>query len=116
MVLLMSTFSYSQVGVITINIDDNIPIDQWYVLRGEENDDVVCYHNDFKSCIELVNRILEDYHIDFVNANTDKDGSMYWFLDYGNGYGSSLNLFPDEEDGSIIIYTYEHNANNSSNK
>ena len=116
MVLLMSTFSYSQVGVITINEGDLIPIDQWYIYRGEENEDVVYYYNNLESCKEVINKLLEDYSLDFNDADLEEDGVLYWGLDHINSYASRLRFFPYEEDGVITIYTYEYITNNSSNK
>ena len=115
-VLLMSTFSYSQVGVITINEGDFMPIDQWYVLRGEENEDVVYYYNRLEACIDAVNSLLESYTLDFINATIEEDGSMYWSLIHGNGFASSVGLYPDGEDGEIYIDTFEHVTDDSSNK
>ena len=116
MVLLVSTFSYSQVGVITINEEDFMPTDQWFVFRGEENEDVVYYYNNLESCKELINKILEDYSLDFNDADLKEDGSLYWGLDHSNGYGSNLRFYPDIEDGQITVYTFEYVSNNSSNK
>ena len=116
MVLLMSTFSYSQLGVITINEGDFMPIDQWYVLRGEDNEDVVYYYNNHESCKEVINKSLEDYSLDFNDADLEEDSVLFWSLDHLNGFASSIRFYPDEEDGVITIYTYEYNPNDSSNK
>ena len=116
MALLVSTFSYSQVGVITINEDDFMPIDQWYILRGEDNEDVVYYYNNLESCKGVINKLLEVYSLDFNDASIDEDGVLFWGLDHLNGFASSLRLFPEEEGGQITIYTYKFVTNNSSNK
>jgi len=115
MVLFMSTFSYSQVGVITINEDDLMPTDQWFVFRGEDNEDVVYYYNNLESCKGVINKLLEVYSLDFTDASIDEDGVLFWGLDHINGYASSIRFYPDKEDGQIIIYTYRYIIYISSN-
>jgi len=116
MVLLVSTFSYSQVGVITINEDDFMPIDQWYILRGEDNENVLYYYNDLESCKEVIIKLLKGYTSDFNDADLEEDNVLFWSLDHLNGFASSIRFYPDEEDGVITIYTYKFVTNNSSNK
>ena len=85
-------------------------------FRGEDNEDVVYYYNNLESCKELINKSLEDYSLDFNDADLEEDSVLFWSLDHLNGFASSIRFYPDEEDGVITIYTYEYSANDSSNK
>ena len=104
--LLLSFFSHSQLGVVTIKPKDYIPIDQWYQVKGQKHKDRVCYYSELDLCIEKLKLELEPYGLKFTDGELQNDGSLIWELDHSNGY-SSLVFFQQDEDYAFIdVYSY----------
>jgi hypothetical protein len=113
---LLHGLCYAQVGVITINEDDYLPEDQWYLVRGEEHEDIIFYYSDFEICKEVIDKILEGYDITFIEGGLNEDGSLAWVLDHLNGFISTMRFYPNENYAIISIYTYKDEPDNSLNK
>lgn len=106
--LLLGTRSFSQVGVVTINEDDLVPVGQWYVVNG---DDVwlnhVQYYSDLEDVKYVLEKLLLDYELTFKDGEPDENGDLFWNLDNGNGYYASVMFFLDPEgSANLDIYTF----------
>ena len=110
------TFHKFLVGVITINVGDYMPVDQWYLLRGEENEDVIFYYNELETCKEVMDKLLEGYDITFEDGILNEDGSLAWVLIHLNGYTSTVWFHLRGSDALVTVYTYEDEPDNSLNK
>ena len=113
---LLHGLCYAQVGVITINVGDYMPVDQWYLLRGEENEDVIFYYSELEICKKVMDKLLEGYDIAFEDGTLNEDGSLAWVLIHLNGYTSTVRFHLRGSDALVTVYTYEDEPDNSLNK
>ncbi|MFN5148214.1 MAG: hypothetical protein ACK457_10930 [Flavobacteriia bacterium] len=107
--LLIGSQSHAQVGVITITTEDFIPNAQWYVVKSDDPDwdNHVSFYAEVEVTKSVLQDILDDFDLKFKDGDPDEEGSLYWYLDNGNGYYSNVMFYLEEEGtASLDILTF----------
>ncbi len=107
--LFIGTTCTAQVGIITITEDDLIPLNQWYVVSGDEKwNSNMFYASTVKETKEVLSKILDDFDLKFKDGELDIDGNLNWYLDNSNGYYSTVIYWMDlDGTANLTIFCYE---------
>ena len=89
---LLSSLSFTQVGVITIEKDAvEVPMGHWYVSKDKKLDNHAFFYDTEVSVKELLQNILlsQDQDIDLPEGKDD-EGDYYWIVVWESGFKSTI--------------------------
>jgi hypothetical protein len=101
--------SNAQIGVVTINENDSIPIGQWYNVSGDLYNNKVFYFNNNTETELILEEVLSPWGLYFEDGEIDEEGDFFWVVDNENGYTSTVYLIYDDEEQSVITIVTEEN-------
>ena len=97
-----SFISTAQIGVVIVNEGEVAPIDQWYMVRDDTEENTVYIYNEDKYIHELLEQMLKRYDLKLKDADTDNEGTPFFYLDHSNGYQSYV-WYIQEEEGMALL-------------
>jgi hypothetical protein len=107
-VVLTSLSSKAQ-GIITVeSVKDDVPLEQWYVIRDKAYNNQEFYYAETIAAKAELQRILEmdEQDVDFPKG-TDADGDPYWVILKENEHLVYIYFSKDDEDYSLITVLVE---------
>ena len=105
--VLLSLELSAQVGVITVEDKlDMVPLSQWYVIRNKSYNNHQFFYSEEKTSRYVLKTILEQegYDID-IPEGVDSEGDLYWNINWGNEFGSTIYLNTSKGFSLITIFT-----------
>lgn len=107
LVMLLTTLvSNSQIGVITIKKNENVPLNMWYTIneKDRENNLYITFEDEDLAVYTLDNLLSQfDMEIDLTSGE-DTDGDPYWTVEQNNGYISDI-YYIKEKDFPLFTIT-----------
>jgi len=92
LLLLISSISYSQVGVLTLKKNDRVQVGMWYTIdqKDRENNLYITYDDEDMAVYKL-EQILAEFDMDIeLPEGTDEYENPYWTVIQDNGYISDI--------------------------
>ena len=107
-VLMVSSFALNaQQGVVTVdNFKSDVPLEQWYVVRDKEYNNMEFFYGDKEMVLEELKTLLhrDNQTIDFPKG-TDDGGEKYWIIMYENEFISYIYLTEFKSDDKLALIT-----------
>jgi len=96
----------AQQGVVTVdNGKSDVPLEQWYVVRDKEYNNMEFFYGDKELVLEELKTILnkDDQTIDFPKGTSGDD--QYWIIMYENEHVAYIYLTKFKSDEKLALIT-----------
>ena len=98
----------AQIGVLTLGEKELPYYGQWYTVDAKDYKNQVLFFDKIDIVDSLITELLKPWELELEDGEKDEDGDLYWLVDNGNGFNSSIYLVDLEDgDAQIIIVTSE---------
>lgn len=91
-ILFTTFFSNAQIGAITIDKNENVPLNMWYTIdeKGRENNIYITFDDEDLAVYSLKNLLAQFDMENDSPTGTDEGGDDYWTIEQDNGYISDV--------------------------
>ena len=96
-------------GIRTISTKENkVPLAQFYTFRDKSYDHTILYTARKDDTDAVLETILANYDLTIEEGTEDEAGDLYWYIDTGNGFNSTVYRIVNGDYVDIQIVTAEN--------
>jgi hypothetical protein len=109
LILAGSIMAQIPIGIRTISPkEDKIPLGQFYNIRDKSFDHTIHYTALKDKTDAVLENILSTYDYSIEEGTEDEAGDLYWTIDNGNGFNSTIYRIVNGNYVDLQIVTFEN--------